>query len=67
MTFAAASVLSTSSMTYNSKTNTLTCEASDISLTPGRLYDDACDYGVWVKSHKTKSVRLSWSHSGQGW
>lgn len=32
-------------------------EASDLGPSfAGRLFDDACDYGMWVRSHKTGKV-----------
>lgn len=41
----------------------LVCEASDLGLRPGhqweRLYDDACDVGIVLRSHKT-GVETRW-------
>lgn len=48
--------LDTRHMTWLPKTKQLIVEASSIGLTPGRLYDDAADYGIWVKSHRTGNL-----------
>jgi len=45
--------VSTQGMAWMSNERRLVSEASDLGLDPYRLYDDACDYGLWVKSHHT--------------
>ena len=46
--------LSTNKFTYNPKTKTFVCEASDLrGFEPRRIYDDACDIGFYLVSEKT--------------
>jgi hypothetical protein len=51
-------IISTGQMSYDAKTKTLVCEASDVQFRgPYRLFNDACDVGVHVQSHKTLKVK----------
>lgn len=46
--------VSTASMSWLPKSRKLLSESSDFGhMTPYMLYDDACDFGFWIKSHKT--------------
>lgn len=50
-------VVETRNMSYDSKARQLCAFASDIGFRGmWRLYDDACDFGLWVKSHKTGNL-----------
>ena len=49
---------STEQFTYHKDDRMLTTFASDLSVgrLMGHLYDDACDYGFWLRSHKTGKI-----------
>lgn len=46
--------LNTNQFTYNPRSQTFVCEASDLrGFKPRRIYDDACDIGFYMVSEKT--------------
>lgn len=48
---------STREMTYDAKTRTFSCEASTIGFHRFvQIFDDACDEGVYLESHKTGKI-----------
>lgn len=52
-----ARALNTNTMHWDYETKTLSAEASTCRYNGCyRLYDDAADFGVWVKSHKTNKL-----------
>lgn len=53
--------ISTERLTWTATTKTFAAEASDLGsdFRPSRLYDDACDVGIAVRSHWTGTV-LRW-------
>jgi hypothetical protein len=50
MTVLRPTPVSTRDLSYDAKTGTFTAEASSLPA-PGRVYDDACDFGYTVISH----------------
>lgn len=49
--------LSTKDFLWSSDSKILSAEASDVRFDGGyRLYDDAYDYGIWMKSHRTGAI-----------
>lgn len=64
------SALNTSNFEYDSRNRTMFGEASTLGFRgPYYLFDDACDYGVWMKSHRTGDLvpfELINTHSEDG-
>lgn len=52
-----AVVLESNSLSYDSTDRTLSGFASDLRFEGIRqMYDDACDVGIWIKSHRTGKI-----------
>ena len=50
-------VLSSETLSYDKTDRTMSGFASDLRFNGSNyMYDDACDIGIWIKSHKTGRI-----------